>query len=334
MNGTQLTKAHQFWPLTDYLKGRGVPIGRYIERFRMPKKMLDVPEMYVDEARFWQLAGDVAQREGLLDWGFRAGKQLELGVLGEFGTKLLRQPSLKAALEVFVVTIRAEASRAHFDLMDQGETVWWILQGHRNAPAGMSVIELYNMQFMIKLVQSGVGTCWLPPAIHLQCDSLPEGLTPTKICTGRIRFSSTMTAIAIPRELMAEPMTGHRSSIATDICSQTPPLAPPVDFETSLRMLLTGYLDEGLTIDEFAELVGTSGRTLQRRLAGYGTTFKRLLEQTRFDIAKQLLQDESINILDICYELGYTDPGNFTRAFRRWAGVSPRRHRQLLRPIQ
>ena len=143
-----------------------------------------------------------------------------------------------------------------------------------------------------------------------------------------------MTAVAILKALMAKPMTGYFSSVATDIGAQTPPLAPPVDFETSLRMLLTGYLDEGLTIDECAEIASTSRRTLQRKLAEHGTTFKRLLEQARFDFAKQLLQDESISVLDTCYELGYTDPGNFTRAFRRWAGVSPRQYRQLLCPTQ
>jgi AraC-like DNA-binding protein len=39
---------------------------------------------------------------------------------------------------------------------------------------------------------------------------------------------------------------------------------------------------------------------------------------------------KSISLSDIGYELGYANPANFTRAFRRWAGVSPRQHRQLL----
>lgn len=327
MKTIHLTKAHQFWPLTDYLSGFGVPIGRYIERFRIPLKMLDAPDLFIDEARFWRLAGDLAEREGFLDWGFRIGQQLDLSVLGEFGTNLLRQPSLKVALETFITTVCAEALNTHFELMRQGKYFWFILWGYRDAPAGRSVIELYDIQMLVKLVQNAAGDRWLPPAMHLQADSLPEGLAASEICTGSIRFSSTMTAIAIPEALMAVPMSRYRSFPAADAEIQQN-TQDHADFATSLRLLLTGYLDEGLTITDCADLVGMSERTLQRRLSQHEMTFNDILEQTRFDRAKQLLQDRSTSLTDIGFELGYANPANFTRAFRRWAGMSPRLYRQ------
>jgi AraC-like DNA-binding protein len=329
MNKIVLTKAHQFWPLTEYVSGFGVPVGRYIERFHLPQKMLDAPELFIDEARFWRLAGDLAKREGFADWGFRAAQQLDLSVLGEFGTTLLQQPTLKVGLETFVATVTAESVNAHFGLMREGTRFWLTLRGYRNPPAGRAVIELYDLQWMVKLVQSAVGKKWRPPAVHLQCDTLPEGLAASEICTGNIRFLSTMTAIAIPEALMAVPMNRYRSFPVTDtrIDHSTDDQS---DFATSLRLLLSGYLDESLTISDAADLVGMSERTLQRRLAEQGTNFNELLDQVRFDAARQLLQHNSISVTDISGELGYKDPANFTRAFRRWAGVSPRRHRQLL----
>ena len=207
MNAIHLTKAQQFWPLTDYMSGFGVPIGRYIERFRIPKKILDTPELYIDEARFWRLSGDLAAREGYLDWGFHAAQQLDLSVLGDFGTNLLQQPTLKVALETFVRTIAAEALNSHFELMRQGKYFWLVLWGYRDAPAGRCVIELYDLEWMCKLVQSALGNQWRPPAVHLQCASLPEGLAASEISAGSIRYSSTMTAIAIPEAMMAMPMS-------------------------------------------------------------------------------------------------------------------------------
>jgi AraC-like DNA-binding protein len=50
-------------------------------------------------------------------------------------------------------------------------------------------------------------------------------------------------------------------------------------------LLLTGYIDEGLTIGDCADLVGMSERTLQRLLADHETSFNEILDQTRFDIA-------------------------------------------------
>jgi AraC-like DNA-binding protein len=329
VNSIPLTKSRQFWPLTDYLGELGVPIGRYIERYRIPKGMFDAPELYIDESRFWRLAGDLAEREGLLDWGFRAGRQLDLSVLGEFGDTLLRQPSLKTALDRFLVTIRAEALHVAFELMPQGEYFWLLQRGFRNAPGGRSVVELYDLQFMIKLVQSSVGDRWRPSAVHLQCDALPEGMAASEICAGDIRFSSTMTAIAIPRALMVTPMSDYQAfPVARDIiaCSER----TPIDFATSLRLLLSGYMDQRLTIGDCADLVGMSDRTLQRRLAEHQTSFNEILDQTRFDMARQLLLDNSMSFSAIAYELGYANPANFTRAFRRWAGISPRQHRQSL----
>ena len=116
-----------------------MPIGRYIERFHLPGKMLDAPELYIDEVRFWRLAKDLAEREGFLDWGFRAGQQLDLSVLGEFGTILLQQPSLKVALETFVTTASAEALVAQFALREKGEYFWFILNGIHGAPSGRSI---------------------------------------------------------------------------------------------------------------------------------------------------------------------------------------------------
>jgi AraC-like DNA-binding protein len=48
-----------------------------------------------------------------------------------------------------------------------------------------------------------------------------------------------------------------------------------------------------------------------------------LVEETRFEMARQLLQDTVMDVRQIALVLGYTHSGTFTRAFRRWSGVTP-----------
>jgi len=290
--------------------------------------MLEAPDLYIDESRFWRLAGNVALREGFPDWGLRAGQNLDYSMFGEFGTTLLQQPSLKVALEVFIETASAESLQTQFGLTRQGDNYWFILPGYRDAPAGRNIVEFYDLQLMTSLVCNAAGKEWLPSSVHLHAHSLPEGIAAKEISTGNIRFSSTMTAIAIPEALLAMPMSQYRSSTYSEYEAGKNSLDQP-DFATSLKLLLTGYLGESLTIGTCADLTGMSNRTLQRRLAEHGTSFNQLLDQTRFDRAKQLLNDRSINVTEIGYELGYANPANFTRAFQRWAGVSPRQHRYL-----
>jgi AraC-like DNA-binding protein len=328
-----LTKSHQFWPLTDYLQGIGVPIGTYLERARLPQKMLEAPDLFVDESRFWRFAEDLAHRQGILDWGFESGQRLDFSVLGEFGNVLMQQPTLKSALDTFTSTISAEAFHCQSELMQQGNQFWFVLgqkcpKTSEGMARGKDIIELYNLEFMLKLVRKAIGNHWLPETVHLQSHSLPAGVEKARLTRGKIRFASTVTAIAIPVDKLSAPMSGHRSCTYQSNLTH-PPLSEKLDFATSLKLLLAGYVDERITIDECADLVGLSGRTLQRRLAEHETTFNELLDQTRFEVAKELLRDDSIPISDVCYEVGYADPGNFTRAFRRWTGVSPRQHRQL-----
>jgi AraC-like DNA-binding protein len=63
---------------------------------------------------------------------------------------------------------------------------------------------------------------------------------------------------------------------------------------------------------------------MQRRLADEGTTFKQLLDNTRRELALQYIRDQTVSINEMTYLLGYSELANFSRAFKRWTGQSPR----------
>lgn len=81
-------------------------------------------------------------------------------------------------------------------------------------------------------------------------------------------------------------------------------------------------------IEVAAEAANLDVRTFQRRLAHHHTTHKELVDRARFEAAIQRLDDGDADITDIAYDVGHTDPARLTRAFRRWAGVSPRAYRR------
>jgi AraC-like DNA-binding protein len=70
---------------------------------------------------------------------------------------------------------------------------------------------------------------------------------------------------------------------------------------------------------------------LKRRLAEESTSFTSLLESHRHDRASLLLRSKERSVEQIATDLGYADPANFTRAFRRWTGESPRAFRARLK---
>jgi transcriptional regulator GlxA family with amidase domain len=80
-----------------------------------------------------------------------------------------------------------------------------------------------------------------------------------------------------------------------------------------------------------ADVANTSPRTLRRRLRNAGLSWSGLVEQTRFDTARRLLEGSDLELRHIARQVGYADPANFNRAFRRWTGLAPSHYSSVLR---
>ena len=78
-----------------------------------------------------------------------------------------------------------------------------------------------------------------------------------------------------------------------------------------------------VTVGSVAKDLGTSLRTLQRRITSEGTTFRRILDEARQELVRQYLADPEIGISETAFLLGYQDANSFYRAFRTWEGTTP-----------
>lgn len=94
-----------------------------------------------------------------------------------------------------------------------------------------------------------------------------------------------------------------------------------------LRRLLP---QERSGIDDLALALGLSERTLQRRLAEEGTSFRDLLDEVRRDLALAALRQPGATVTDVAFCIGFSDLTAFSRAFRRWTGESPASWRRRL----
>jgi AraC-like DNA-binding protein len=72
-----------------------------------------------------------------------------------------------------------------------------------------------------------------------------------------------------------------------------------------------------------ASALGVQPRTLNRLLSKTGTSFNRVLEETRYEAAQRRLRDPAAPVVSIAWSLGYADASAFSRAFRRWSGMTP-----------
>ncbi|MDP1775791.1 MAG: helix-turn-helix transcriptional regulator, partial [Moraxellaceae bacterium] len=96
-----------------------------------------------------------------------------------------------------------------------------------------------------------------------------------------------------------------------------------------VSMMLNEAKDCALTLEDLAHTLNMSVRTLDRHLKSEQTNFRDIKNTVRHQRALKLLNETDMSVTQIAYELGYTDPANFTRAFSKVAGVSPSHYKAL-----
>lgn len=95
-----------------------------------------------------------------------------------------------------------------------------------------------------------------------------------------------------------------------------------------VRSLLLARRHRPLTESQVARILHLSPRTLRRRLTEEDASYRKLLDEVRAQRAGELLTETELSIAEIAERLGFAECASFTRAFRRWTGSSPLRHRR------
>jgi AraC-like DNA-binding protein len=93
----------------------------------------------------------------------------------------------------------------------------------------------------------------------------------------------------------------------------------------AIQQKLTGQRP---TIEDIADALHVSPRTMQRRLQEEGSSFQRVLEEARHQLARHYLNNSVLELNEAAYLLGYNDSNSFVRAFRSWEGIPPARWRE------
>src|SRR6478752_5436906 len=98
-------------------------------------------------------------------------------------------------------------------------------------------------------------------------------------------------------------------------------------FEEATAIVAEEY-DRDLALDDIAHRVASSRRQLQRAYAEIGhTTFRSHLTAVRMDAAAELLARGSLTVREVAHRVGYRQPAQFAKAFRRHHGLSPSTYR-------
>ncbi|OBG24111.1 hypothetical protein A5768_22340 [Mycolicibacterium fortuitum] len=95
-----------------------------------------------------------------------------------------------------------------------------------------------------------------------------------------------------------------------------------------MRSVIRQLLPTGeLSAEQVSRQFGIHPKTLQRRLVAEGTTYAELVDRTRRELAHRLLTDTDLPVAQVSRRLGYAEHSVFTRACKKWFGVTPTQYR-------
>jgi AraC-like DNA-binding protein len=293
------------------------PTERLLIESSLPTDFDDDPAGQFPERCLWRFLDLAARRLDCPEFGLIAGARAQLEDLGTFGRRLGQSLTLFHLLETLGRAVRQVSSHARFWLVRSNDATWFCREGMREVgglDVGRREAEHWTLMFMLHLIHRAAGQSWQPPRVLVQCGSTKALADGTFLGGTELWFDQEVTAIALPPAVLIRPV---RSADARN------------GLTSRLRSELRPTLRAGhAPIDAAAEIAGVSPRTLQRRLDAEGLTYSRLVDQVRFAAAARMLQESDAPLIEIAFDVGYSDPAHFTRAFRRWTGTTPRAFRR------
>lgn len=152
--------------------------------------------------------------------------------------------------------------------------------------------------------------------------------------TERIRFGQDSNGLFIGRNVLDAPISSADAALLEvlegEMARHAPSKATPTLSQIVLdtQRAVTVTLELGAPrLEKIAESLGTSARTLQRRLDEEGTSFQKVVEQTRERLARHHVERGELSTAQMAFLLGYADVTAFLRGFKRWTGTTPQAFR-------
>lgn len=178
---------------------------------------------------------------------------------------------------------------------------------------------------------------WVPRAVHIR-DPRPRNAAAHAALFGcPVRFGQSEDAIVLAPHDLRTPLVRADATLFEIVREKAEASlrAERVDvFHRRLQRSIGLALRSGdATVEQIAMDLGTSARTLQRRLQEGGRSFTDVVAQVRLALSRRYLRDPRMSLTDVAMLLGYSELSAFSRAFRRWTGRSARDYRRATSDI-
>lgn len=288
--------------------------------------LFDNPDNMIPFTALGRLLKWCAARTRCPHFGLLVGQHGGAATLGLIGLLAQHSANVGLALRSLILHLHLHDRGAVPTLSVQQGVVVLGYAIYQEGVEGSDQVYDGAIAIVFNIMQMLCGATWLPTEV-LFSHRRPGDIEPYRsFFQTPLRFDMEQTALVFPAQWLDRPTPDADPSLCRQIEQRIVALEKldNSDLAGELRRVLRVMLiTHRGSLGQVAELLSMHRRTLNRRLEELGYTFRRLVNEVRYDIARQLLENTDMPIAEIAATLDYSAPSAFTRAFSQWSGMPP-----------
>jgi len=290
----------------------------------LPARVFEDPELFVQARRiidYLELAAVACRRA---DFGLLHARRLPLGMLGVGWMIMRAAATIEEALTDFVRLYGLYTDAGSLRAQRTSDGLWLESSFLPVGRFGSTQTVILTLGCICLFVRENLPRTWQPRRVEFRHESAEREPFVAFFGPG-VRFGAERDAVLVDRPTLASRMGAgaERRTVHEAMLRQTAGHGAAI--VAQVKSLLSGLVrHDACTIELIGEALAISPRTLQRRLAAAGTSYRALVDEVRADLAWRHVKRSELSLNRIAEVLGYRSPAAFSRAFRRWYRLSPR----------
>jgi len=258
---------------------------------------------------------------------FHLTEHLHPSYLGVMGYAWLASATLREGFERLSRYQKVLSDVGFVKLEDREDALLVHLEYDAPALHDPNLRELMRLANGVKLCRMNAGESFQPKKIQFKQPEPNRVATYYSFFHCELEFNADSSVLQIDRDDADRPLSGANAQLEALFEQQMIEYLARLnkdDIVSRTQAAIFKQLPSGrASIEEIAGKLGTSTRTLRRKLKDAGSSYKDLLAETRRELGKRYIHDKSLSLTEVAFMLGFSDSSSFSRAFRSWTGESP-----------
>jgi AraC-like DNA-binding protein len=323
--------------VVDALAAEGVPLRDALQRTQISEAQLRSPYTLVSVNQVIEAYRNALRLTKTPDFAYQTGLKTHVAAYGMYGFAILSSKNFRETMQFVVKYHHLATPLVRIRFEESAKCAAWCID-----PIPHPAIDRCLYRFIIEM-QLGVhislhrdvmGPTFGPSELRMTYGAFEdnESLAIVRGCPclfdqleNRLLFDSSW--------LNGVPACGNDITFACilRVCEELKnEMAQRVGVAGQVHQSLIETIGRDADINEIANQLGMSARTLRRKLQEQGTSFYELLSELKSHVAIKYLRDTQMTVEDIANALKFSDSANFRRAFRRWTRTSPQAFRRMI----